>query len=765
MRRIIFALIALTVIAAATAKAEIFRYGSLVFVGDEENTYAYDTGDEGVQTKKAFYSPPSGNFCTYLDNVYFDADEQLVEYSPDTGNYNRLGSIGGGFYVKANFAGILGDKLYFTVSEGYSNTERNLKCLDFSTGKIEKLLSGVYDACIWQEKLFAVMSIPDENNPDEKHHYFGMLSDDYSSITTISKNAVCPEENQGRIVWPSTNALYFQDYSIDEATGECKGVKLRKVCRDPADGSLLNQSYGWVDDPQAHIEYLGTNSEYLLFRARNPVDESQTIVGLQSLSDDQVKGIVFTGKSDNQNDAELYISNTGIYYIADDYSLWQLEMSEGADHLVARFPQDTIFQGLTEEDVYYVCAGTLYRTSLADLTAVPAQHEEVNVDRDALIGEIEVGIKKSTEACTPSPFIWPEILKYNPQIYDWLQEAAGKNLKATLTLNSGIDISVWEENGEIIIQVHTDSDEGQRQTTLPPGLLTGGLFKQKQWPLADVLEGSRITFEDGICDLGLVWSEEEDALVSAEIPCRIYHTVVSWQRAGEIIEDVMSSLSTLYEKFSIDFSQLSNPSEQIKLLEEFAGDGISLDFYIADMGCILIDASVLKSPKVTGTYGGTPSEIIQISDRDYPSGIRCSSRLQIDMDMIKPIPGSEYKKQIIITAKVETSNSSIQNLNLFTVSFHQRDVAGYYDESLSFPLSGGLGHDNGFLSLSYNPEKNIANLNLGMGSIADQIHVTVSAPEISDDGLLIPFTVKPSGHMKRITPDTEGTLMLECLEP
>ena len=35
MRRIIFALIALTVIAAATAKAEIFRYGSLVFVGDE----------------------------------------------------------------------------------------------------------------------------------------------------------------------------------------------------------------------------------------------------------------------------------------------------------------------------------------------------------------------------------------------------------------------------------------------------------------------------------------------------------------------------------------------------------------------------------------------------------------------------------------------------------------------------------------------------------------------------------------------------------
>ena len=779
--RIILTVIALAILVAAAvpAHAAVFQYGSLVIAGDGENTYAYDAKiEEGKQIDRVFYSPPAGNFCAYKDKIYFDADNQLVEYSPESGKYKRIGSVGNGFSPKAVFAGILEDRLYFTVSEGYLEDKYNLKYLDIATGEIKDLLSNVYDACVWEGKIFVALARQDQEHPDQKIYYFGELKDNLSSMKIYTKNAVYPEKPAGRLMWGGPDALYFQEYAFDTETGERAGVFMRKAQKDPENSGSFNLStYGTIHNPQAQMEYLGISGEYLFFRIRYPGNESENRVIMQSLSDDILYDITFNGKTNNQYDADLFFSDGEIYYSAEDGSLWQLELSEGDDHLIGHFPQETIFQGVTETDIFYICGGTLYCTPLAELKqSAAAREKEEPADPDILIKEIEEGLRKAIDICTPSPFLRPEILKNNPQIETWLQEADGKNLRAGITLGSGIELSAEKEGRDIQFRFRAEGEEKSFRTALPEGITDGKLIKTREWKRADMLDRSRITREEGICDLGYRWSDAEKKAIKTEIPCRIYHGLIRWQTAAEMMQDLTSALSGLYEDLSIDGVQFPDFSGQIASLEALAGDGISVDFYITDTGCIRIAASILKSPRVTGANGGTP-EIKMISDSNYTAGLKWSVTLQQDQRVTGISEDRKVKADVSLTMQTEVSSGSIPARSTSIYSFAQYEEYGTYHENFSFSfsggsnsgipreISGGTKKTEGSFILLYNPDNTAVLSFNARGDSFGNFVVRVRAPEISGSRILIPFTAETVGSLPWELPRSEGSLVLEYLEP
>ena len=815
MRKELLLTATLLLSATTIVHADVFEYNGLVIAGDDENTYVHDPSKTEEATDKIFYYPPGKNFCVYQNSIYFDADDQLVKYTPDTGDdVERLGSVGGGFTVKTSFAGILEDRLYFTVSEGYSEDEYNLKYLDLKTDEIHDCLTGIADACVWKDTLYAVMEVEHPDDPENKHFHFGPLSEDLSSITNYSQAAVVPQEIGTDILYATEDAVFYQEYILDEETGEPSCVCLRKMAPNPADGHLEAVSMGTVDDPAAELEFLGETAGNLFIRIRHPENETENAVACLNLSTGEIYDSVFTGNSSDTFDSDMIFSDDAAYYMAEDNSLWQYSfVLDAEDSLIGTFPPDAVIQGITKSDVYYKFGADLYAVSLEDLKNKVPESTQEGTDPQILLEEIEEAIGKSISASQPVPHVWPEILKTNPDMETWIGSAKGKELHAAVSLSmpadeddsaeesgaaqetesappftlsidgtfapdleaasvdavfpyesSDVKLSVRKEGSSLTLKAEADGSEMEYPFTLPENLFSGetsdGTLLPEEYGLSYLLEGAPVTVEEGSCEHGGTWSEEEHTFIKTEVPCRIYHTQISWKKIDEIVRTVMVKISDMASAFSVDTGTL-NPdviSEMIARISEYTGGGVDLDFYITDEGCIKVMLSVLQKPGVTGAMGGKP-EMKRIAKYDTTRGIKWTVSLEQNPD---PGPFSSERERVSSTVSkiiTETSSGDYPDIETASLSFEQYLYMGAFYDYLSLTYSSGSGVHPSF-SFSFLPEKNTGVLSASeWPRHNDMISVYVENPVVSGNLLQIPLKVL--GKVFGSTVRLEGELTLE----
>ena len=765
MKRAVILAAAILALSAMSAYAGVFEHESLIIAGDAENTYVTDMNrEEDEQTEKICSYPPAGNFCVYEDKLYFDtSDKEIIEYDCASGESTRIGSLGWSSSTRVFFAGVLDERLYFTVSTGYEDIEHDLKYVDLKTGEITDCLSNVYNACVWDGQLFVTMVLPDPGEDGEKQVCFGPLSPDLSTITHYSMQPVAPEEPDARTVWAGSDALYFQDYAVDEETGERTGVCLRKVYKDPEGTPYLISQYGFIGEPGAVLEYLSEAGGWLFIRVCYPENTAENMVVVQSLSDDSIYDIIFTGETTNQKNSEMFFSDNSAYYFAADNSFWQLSFSDTEDQLIARFPDETEIQGVTETAVYFVSGGDLYSVSIDELKAAAPEPEGETQSPEALIKEITDGVQKTLDMNRPAPLLLPEFFRKNPQAAEWVLGVDGEKLQALLSLDFGMEIDIEKENRMVSLRLRYEGREEAFDFEIPEELYAEDLLGAGNMSLEELLEGNPVTSEERVLS-------PEDSLVllvsgrnREEIPCRVYHTCISWRKVEEIMQNVMSGLSSMMEALPLPASTGSLPdiTGEISSLEDLAGDGISLDFYIDESGCIGVEAVILKSPKVFGALGSRP-ELKRISDDLYTPGLRwCAavtpgSRIATAEGIMTPETNAN------ISILTEMSDGSYPNRNYAGFSLVQYKVpkTGELVSMLSFPMAYGAGSITGNLTCRYLPTDNTLRITAGGMPGFGAINMTFSAPEISGNDLIIPVTIDGFPSIPDVPEQLQGVLTL-----
>ena len=827
MKRFVIVCLSMTVasLLSVPACADVFEHDDFVIAGDSDNTYRYSLSQEEPADKLLRY-PPSGEFFEYGNQVFFQAGSRLYAYTFGEEEAREIEFIGAGNDISVHFAGVLGNRLFLVIREGFLSYDCQLKYYDFEKGSLEDFLPKAYDACVWDDKLFVTVYKPNEDNPEERSAFFGYANDDLSSLSILSSTPGYTLENsEGPAVYADENGLYY--WELNAETGDSS---LMRVEKNDSDGSLSWHPVGVIPFSIASVEYLGVVNGNLFIKVTK--DDSSVLYESYDAETDEFHEIVFTGVTSEEDNVRVYIKENALYYyITEKMELWEASipgdtpLSENdpfseEDRLLCVFPEETGICGITGSAVYFVSGGELYYSSLKDIESSETEtvsDGEKLPDHEVLISEIAEGLDRERDKYQLSSIVLPEVFKANPSVETWLKDAKGKPLDISISVSensknhaaegltqsddsetdgtgkggkyeftatydpSERSLGVRENSGQEsllpeitftiqdqTLDIELSSDSGKtNHYSLPfiPALIPeNAAVSAMEDSLSDLLKDSEITAEDGACDLGLRLTKDHPEGISIEVPCRVYHTTLSWKK---VLEATTSVYELLIKATGMEgrIESLPDMGELITRIEQMTEGGPAVSFYVTGQGCQKIEMDIIKIPGIRDV-SGAPVRAQRISSSEYGRGISASvmfrennSSLQFDTD-----EDISVLTDLDLTADVEISSGNYPERQFFKANIMQTGKpSGEVREhiSVSVPIPGIFGTDQKFYSLSavYSPEANGITLNMMFDEPGKLISLSVNDPYAEENILHLPIKINLA--LSEMNKYLEGEMVLE----